>query len=89
MADETEEDSIWMPVIGKALAYLALSKAKEAEPDKFKDLLTRVGFLEGLGLPTKDASVAAGSTAASVSELRRQRRNKSSGKKSKASPRKR
>ncbi|WP_342739388.1 hypothetical protein [Bradyrhizobium sp. B117] len=68
-------------MIGRALSRLALSKAAESDRDKFRDVLARVDFLEALGLPAKDAAEAAGSTAASVSELKRQRRNKGNGKK--------
>jgi hypothetical protein len=71
----------WLPVIGRALARMALSKASETDREKYKDTLARVDFLESLGLPAKDAAEAAGSTAASVNELKRLRRNKSNGKK--------
>ena len=89
MAAEAEEE-VWLAVIGKSLAYLCLFQASASDPTKFRDVLAKVDFLEALGLPTKDASVAAGSSAASVAELRRQRRNKkSNGKKSKTPARKR
>jgi hypothetical protein len=86
MADESAPDyATWLPVIGKSLAYLGLGKAMEADPEKFKETLAKVDFLEGLGVPTKEAAVSAGSSAASVAELRRLRRNrKANGKKSKA-----
>jgi hypothetical protein len=76
---DTQHFATWLPVIGRALARMALSRAVEQERDKFKDVLTRVDFLEALGLPTRDAAEAAGSTAASVAELRR--RNRGNGKK--------
>jgi hypothetical protein len=78
-ADDSEET--WLPVIGRALARLALSKASETDRDKYRDTLARVDFLESLGLPAKDAAEAAGSTSASVNELKRLRRNKGNGKK--------
>jgi hypothetical protein len=88
MTDKNAPDyATWLPVIGKGLAYLCLAKATEADKTKFKDVLARVDFLEALGVPPKDAAVAGGSSAASVAELRRQRRNrKANGKKSKARP---
>ncbi|MDO9443555.1 MAG: hypothetical protein Q7T73_21955 [Beijerinckiaceae bacterium] len=79
MADAEETD--WTAVIARSLAFLCLDKAAEADRPKFKDTLVRVDFLEALGLPTKDAAVGAGSTLASVNELKRLRRNKASGKK--------
>ncbi len=56
-------------------------RQRESDREKYKDTLARVDFLESLGLPAKDAAEAAGSTAASVSELKRLRRNKGNGKK--------
>jgi hypothetical protein len=46
---EQTEVSSWLPVIGKSLAYLCLSKAMEREPDKYGEVLEKVKFLEGLG----------------------------------------
>jgi hypothetical protein len=66
MADDTLVYTTWLPVIGRALARLALERATHREPDKYKELLDRVKFLEGLGLPQADAAEAAGSTAESV-----------------------
>lgn len=67
-------EAIWLPVIGRTLAYLCM---KDAERDKkFESVLDRVDFLEALGLPLADAASAAGSSKASVDELRRQQRNK-------------
>jgi len=80
MAADVPEFATWLPVIGRALARLSLSKATESDRDKFKDVLARVDFLEALGLPAKDAAEAAGSTAASVAELKRLRRKKGNGK---------
>src|SRR5688500_6541947 len=76
--DADSPDAVWLPVIGRSLAYLCLDIARRREPDKFKEVLDRVGFLERLGLPQVDAAEAAGSTAESV---RVARYNKSKGKK--------
>ncbi|MFX8466523.1 hypothetical protein ABTL61_20250, partial [Acinetobacter baumannii] len=55
---------------------------EEREPEKYADVLARVGFLEALGLPTRDAAEAAGSTAASVQVMRsRNKSRKANGKK--------
>lgn len=74
MADEETALSIWLPVIGKALAYLCLKDAEKVR--KFNGVLERVDFLEAMGLPAADAATAAGSSKASVDELRRLARNK-------------
>jgi hypothetical protein len=54
---------MWLPVIGKALAYLCLSHAMEREQGKYDDVLAKVKFLQGLGLSRDDAAEAAGSSA--------------------------
>ncbi|ACF00835.1 hypothetical protein Rpal_2317 [Rhodopseudomonas palustris TIE-1] len=76
MTSKDSETDVWLPVIGRSLARMALAQAASSDTAKFKDTLARVDFLEALGLPAKDAAEAAGSTAASVAELKRQRRNK-------------
>lgn len=83
MADETPNGDKWLAVIGKTLAYLCLQEAQRKEPEKFDTVTKRVEFLEGFGLSLEDAAAAAGSSAASVRELRRQARagGKSRGKK--------
>lgn len=58
-------------------------------PVKLKEVLAKVHFLEALGVPTRHASHAAGSSAASVAELRplaknRKAKGKKAGKKSAA-----
>jgi hypothetical protein len=81
MADnEAAGADLWLPVIGKSLAYLCLAKATEHEPEKYKGLLDKVTFLRGLGLPFKDAAEAAGSSADSVSAMLRQRKKTKDGK---------
>jgi DNA-directed RNA polymerase specialized sigma24 family protein len=75
MADfEPANAQTWLPVIGRSLAYLCLSKAIETDPDKYKDVLAKVKFLQGLGLPQGDAAEAAGSSVASVKELQRRKK---------------
>lgn len=72
--DISTAESTWLPVIGKALAYLCMRSA-EAE-GRFRTLVDRVDFLEDLGVPASDAAKAAGSSKASIDELRRRARNK-------------
>jgi|GEM_PF-3278400 len=73
-------EATWLPVIGRTLAYLCMKETERAK--KFDTLLDRVDFLESLGLPLEDAAKAAGSSKASVDELRRRQRNrKGNGKK--------
>lgn len=66
--DEPKEYATWLPVIGKALAYLCLAKAMDTEAgaEKYKSILAKTKFLQGLGLPEKDAAFASGSTSESV-----------------------
>lgn len=57
--NENVDGGLWLSVIGKALAYLCLDRARERDPSKFGDVLNKVDFLLGLGLPKKDAAEAA------------------------------
>jgi hypothetical protein len=91
MADEPKEYATWLPVIGKALAYLCLAKAVESDVEKYKSILARAEFLEGLGVPEKDAAFASGSTAESVrvAKFKREKAKKSGKKGKKARGRRR
>jgi len=90
MAEKAPDYATWLPVIGRSLAFLCLHAARKNEPTKYKEVLEKVDFLEGLGLPAKDAAEAAGSTAESVRVANFNRNKaKKSGKKSKARGRKR
>lgn len=79
--DAGSAEAMWLPVIGRTLAYLCMQEAERAK--KFDGVIDRVDFLEALGLPPADAASAAGSSKASVDELRRRQRNnrKTNGKK--------
>jgi hypothetical protein len=66
MPDEKSVQEVWLPVIGNALAFLCLDKFSEKNPEKADNVLKKVRFLEGLGVPAKDAAGAAGSSAESV-----------------------
>jgi hypothetical protein len=75
MLDEDNvSDATWTAVIGKALCYFALSAKHKETP--FKTVSEKVDFLEGLGLPLAAAAEVAGTTKASVVELRRQQKVK-------------
>jgi len=84
--NETANATSWLAVIGKALAYLCLSKATEQEPEKYKrDLMAKVKFLRGLGLSQNDAAEAVGSTAESVRVRQYNRKRAKNGKAKKKS----
>lgn len=76
MADDKSVQEVWLPVIGNALAFLCLDKFSEKNPDKADTVLKKIKFLEGLGLPTKDAAGAAGSTPESVRKLKEAKRGR-------------
>lgn len=79
MLDEDRvSDATWMSVIGKALCYFALHTANEKKP--FVTVNDRVVFLESLGLPLAAAAEVAGTSKASVNELRRLQKGKKNGK---------
>jgi hypothetical protein len=75
--DAASAEATWLPVIGRTLAFLCMQAVDEQK--KFASVLERVDFLEGLGLPPADAARAAGSSKASVDELRRLARNRKAG----------
>jgi len=77
MDDRAPEDASasWLPVIGKALAYLCLQEAQRKDPDKLDTVLKQVKFLQGLGLSRKDAAETAGSSEKSVSVMQSQRKS--------------
>jgi hypothetical protein len=70
---EETQNSDWLQVIGKCLAYLCLSSE---EGRKATGVLDKVSFLTKLGLPLSDAAALAGSSTASVKELQRQAKAK-------------
>jgi hypothetical protein len=50
--DGASAEAMWLPVIGRTLAYLCMREAEKEK--KFANLLDRVDFLEALGLPGAD-----------------------------------
>lgn len=76
-----EGQKTWLPVIGKTLAYLCLADVVAKSPkEKYDALLSKVGFLESLGVPTDDAALLVGSTPASVRVTRNTEKRKKNGK---------
>lgn len=73
MAEQNTIEQIWLPVIGRALAYICLHNAGMNN----KTIAERAIFLEGLGLDLKDVADMLGTSHASVRELLRLAKNKS------------
>jgi hypothetical protein len=63
----SENDNVWLGVIGRALAFLCL---KESEL-RNENIATQARFLESLGLPRKDAALLLRTSEASLRELLR------------------
>lgn len=74
MGDEKSTADTWLPVIGNALAYLCLEKHSEKNPEDTDTVLKKVKFLTGLGVPSKDAAEAVGSSVQSVRVMTRRRK---------------
>jgi CRP-like cAMP-binding protein len=78
LANGESANEKWLPVIGRALAYLCL-KASQSEQMSIAD---KAHLLEAIGVDRKDVAEMLGTTYASVSELLRLARNKKRGGKS-------
>ena len=79
MANEVQQ-SEWLAVIARALAFLCLGQADLQKKNKSE----QAQFLEGLGLSRRDVAEMLGTTPASITELIRQsKQGKSRGKKKK------
>jgi hypothetical protein len=81
MAENKGADEIWLPVIGRALAYLCLKQAEQKKPEDFSNVLDKVKFLTELGLPEADAAYGAGSNPRSVQVMRSQKKAQRSARK--------
>jgi hypothetical protein len=68
-----ETDQLWLRVVGKSLAYLCMQHVAKNEPKRVPDVVAKVRFLEGLGIPMADAAQLLGTTANSVKTNLRQR----------------
>jgi hypothetical protein len=80
MSDNRSIDEVWLPVIGRSLAYLCLDKAQRTKPDAFAGILEKVKFLEDLGVPEGDAASAVGSNLASVRVMKGRKKGTRGGK---------
>jgi len=81
-----ENDARWLEIIGKALAYLCVQQVAQNDPKRVPDVVAKVKFLEGIGMPTADAAELLGTTANSIKTNLRQREKRkgtASGKKTK------
>ena len=74
MSDSKGAEEIWLPVIGRALAYVCLKQAEKERPEDFSNVLDKVKFLTDLGLPEADAAYGAGSNPKSVQVMRSQKK---------------
>lgn len=72
MADSGAVEKVWLPVIGRALAYICMHNANLGG----KTIAEKAQFLQGLGLDVNDAAEMLGTSAASVKELLRVAKNK-------------
>lgn len=68
-----DRESPWIEVIGKALAYLCVQQVAQNDPKRVPDVVAKVAFLEGLGIPIADAAAMLGTTANSIKTNLRQR----------------
>lgn len=71
-----ENDSRWLEIIGKSLAFLCVQQVALNDPKRVPDVVAKVKFLEGIGLTTADAAELLGTTANSVKTNLRQRASK-------------
>jgi len=81
MAPTKVAEEIWLPVIGRALAYLCLKQAEQERPKDFSSVLDKVQFLTEFGLPEPDAAYGAGSNPKSVQVMRSQKKARVSARK--------
>jgi DNA-directed RNA polymerase specialized sigma24 family protein len=65
MANQIAEESQWLAVIGRSLAFLCLAQAEL----RHKDLAPQARFLQGLGLSIDDAAEMLGTTTGSLRVL--------------------
>ena len=82
MADN-DVDQVWLPVIGKCLAYACMHSAKINE----KTIVEKARFLEALGPERKDVALMLDTTPASITKMYRQSKKRKSGGKSATSKR--
>ena len=59
---DREQEEVWLPVISKALAVLAMHRSELGN----SEIMVQAEFLEGLGLPRSDVARMLGTTADSL-----------------------
>jgi len=70
MSEQVVEE-LWLPVIGRALAYLCMQNAEMGSAT----IVRKAQFLRGLGLDVGDVAQMLGTTPASIYELMRRAKN--------------
>jgi hypothetical protein len=76
---DKEQSEIWLPVIGKSLAILAMHQSEFGN----SEVAIKVGFLDGLGVPREDIAAMIGSTTDSVRVMLSTRKHKKGAKRGK------
>ena len=69
------EDSPWLAVIGRSLAYLALHRQELGNAG----VTEKAEFLEALGMPRNEVATILRTSEKSISELLRRQKNKKGG----------
>lgn len=77
MENQASTYQVWLPVVGKALCYIALNQSNMHD----KTTAEKAMFLEAFGLGRKDVAEMLGTSYASVTELLRQAKKKKEKKK--------
>ncbi len=79
---DRETEQIWLPVIAKSLALLAMHRSELGN----SDLIIRADFLEKLGVPRSDVAALLGSSVESLGVMfsrKKAKRSKKNGSKAK------
>jgi CRP-like cAMP-binding protein len=84
LASDASINEVWLPIIGRALAQLCLQAGQTGA----MTIAEKARFLEALGLDRKDVADMLGTTAASVTELLRQAKNRKKGAKARGAKKK-
>lgn len=74
MSNSDDSTGVWLPVIGRALAFLCMQHFPRENGDL--SVMEKVKFLESLGIPEAEAAVTAGSNLASVRVMRRREKKR-------------
>lgn len=69
---DKDQEQVWFPVIGKALAVLAMHRSELGD----SEAMIKAEFLEGLGIPRADVAAMLGSTADSLRVMLSRRKKK-------------